>query len=544
MKKLLTMVFALIALGVLSHTSYAQKKQPGPRVPAPTPGYSLTVQAFSDAGCPAAVKNTSPWLPAGLRINCSSSGGPDCAEPNIPPGTVIRLSSAPLIPLGSWSLSGIPGPAVTPGTCGSANVDCEFKMPPHDAKVAVKLPCKPSGQATICVLKFEDKNGSGKQDPGELTLPGFTFHIKDATLGFVATITTGGLKKPCVTVPAPATYTVTEQILSPWTPTTPNPQTVTVLPGESPNLIFGNKKKDGNCDLTIGKSLAHMAIHPPFQTGQQVTFEIVVTNKGTGDCRAPTYVTDTFSAGLGYVSGGASGWVPSGGPTSPVTFTNNSLSLAPNQSSSFFVTYNVTGPPPDKITNCATVNNKNDTYPKNNTACLDEPLVSPCKDVTIDLSTGTGQSPWTVERPSTTIFGPAYSMTAANLPFPWVSLAGANWIQPWGSSSPHLEAGGFYTYRWQFSLGPPSQYSTISIDGQFAADNRVEFFLNLQQTGISCTPNCFASSNPLNISLPLPFQNGNNTLDAKVYNNPESGGLPTPTGLVVKATLRAICKKP
>ncbi len=132
----------------------------------------------------------------------------------------------------------------------------------------------------------------------------------------------------------------------------------------------------GKCDLAITKSLAHMMIHPPFQTGQQVTFEFFVTNHGTVTCVAPISVTDTFSAGLTYVSGGGSGW-SCNSVLNQIHCNNNSLSLGPSQTSNFLLTFTVSGPPPSMTADCAVVKNTNDTTPGNNTACVDGILIVP-----------------------------------------------------------------------------------------------------------------------------------------------------------------------
>ncbi|MBI3460455.1 DUF11 domain-containing protein [Candidatus Acetothermia bacterium] len=234
---------------------------------------------------------------------------------------------------------------------------------------------KEEGTAEICVLKFEDLNGNGKQDPGEPPLFGWKFDIKDNAGNLIGKVITDKEKPACLTVPAPGTYTITEQAQAGWTPTTPNPQTVTVQPGQTVNLSFGNKQ-EGKCDLVIGKSPARgTAI--PLTTGQQVTFEIVVTNQGNGTCLAPLSVTDTFSAGLTYISGGTSGWVcPTTQIVGPSSVTcTNSLALAPTQGSLLLITFNVTAPPPTVIRNCAVVRNPNDSNDANNEACIEVPVV-------------------------------------------------------------------------------------------------------------------------------------------------------------------------
>jgi uncharacterized repeat protein (TIGR01451 family) len=242
----------------------------------------------------------------------------------------------------------------------------------------------PKGKAEICLFKFNDLDGDGVRDLGESGLPGWTFNINP---GPPSQVTTGAQGRICFGVSAPGTYTITEIVQSGWTPTTPNTQTVTVPPSPV-NVFFGNKKKEeGKCDLELKKSLAHMAQHPPFQTGQQVAFEIYVTNLGNGACSAPISVNENFSAGLTYVSGGTAGWVctppgPIPGPSS-VTCSYN-LPLAPGQTSMFLVSFIVTGPPPKVVENCASVKHPSDTNMANNRACLKVPVEKPkLPDLTI-----------------------------------------------------------------------------------------------------------------------------------------------------------------
>ncbi|RMG54839.1 MAG: hypothetical protein D6723_04090, partial [Acidobacteria bacterium] len=101
----------------------------------------------------------------------------------------------------------------------------------------------------ICVVKFADLDGDGMQDPGEPLLAGWEFDITDQNNNPIGTITTSppGTSPACLTV-APGTYIVTEQVQSGWMPTTPNPQTVTVQPGQMVTVAFGNQQ-EVNCDL-------------------------------------------------------------------------------------------------------------------------------------------------------------------------------------------------------------------------------------------------------------------------------------------------------
>lgn len=249
--------------------------------------------------------------------------------------------------------------------------------------VILRLCAKPEGTAEICVFKFEDLDGDGVRDSNEPLLPGWQFTVSPSppAPSSVTTLPSGGI---CFGVSAPGTYTITEQVQSGWTPTTPPSQTVTVQPEQLVNLTFGNRKKEeAKCDLEVSKSLAH-GIIPPLQPGQQVTFEIIVTNVGTGPCKPPIQVSETFSAGLTYQSGGQvmGPWICSPGPPiagpNSVTCTNSSTLLQPGQSSNFFVTFLVTAKPEEKIKNCVVVKHPDDDNPKNNETCIEVPVVKPC----------------------------------------------------------------------------------------------------------------------------------------------------------------------
>jgi hypothetical protein len=344
---------------------------------------------------------------------------------NIPAGTTIRLSSAPLFPTGSWS--GNLGPLVTGGTCGysAPNVghqDCEFKMPPNNANVRVELPCPP----TSCL---------------------------------------GDLNSRTLTITAPTASNITATSASLTGTVSVNP----VPPG---------------CTYTA-KLVWGPAPTPPFPS---------------------TAATGSIPPSLLTLSGTASPLNPSSTYGARIEVTKQCVGLAPtscNGPTKFFET-----PKP------------------------------PCTDVTINLSTG--QNPnWTVSPGTVGVTSPFSGY--------WVAPAGgASWIQPANSPTPKLFYPGNYQYRVPFTLPAPlSQYSSITITGQYAADNRVEFFLNGLTTGVLCTgTTCFQSWHQLSITSGFATNNTLNTLDAKVYNNPASVGTITETGLIVNAMLRAICNKP
>jgi cysteine-rich repeat protein len=103
----------------------------------------------------------------------------------------------------------------------------------------------------ICVTKFDDLDGDGREGPAEPWLSGWRFDIKNAQGTTVGTVTSDEQNPACLSVPAfppaPATYTITEELQPGWTTTTPNPQTVTVSAGQTVNVSFGNRRRTVSC---------------------------------------------------------------------------------------------------------------------------------------------------------------------------------------------------------------------------------------------------------------------------------------------------------
>ena len=97
----------------------------------------------------------------------------------------------------------------------------------------------------LCVVKFNDLNGDGRQDPGEPALAGWTFQITNDDLVAVGLIGTAPGVNRCIDLLA-ATYTVTETAQTGWTATTVGgpTQTVSVASGETTTVTFGNREVD------------------------------------------------------------------------------------------------------------------------------------------------------------------------------------------------------------------------------------------------------------------------------------------------------------
>ncbi|MDP3582623.1 MAG: SdrD B-like domain-containing protein, partial [Ignavibacteria bacterium] len=100
---------------------------------------------------------------------------------------------------------------------------------------------------SICGIKFNDLNGDGDQDPGELGLPNWTFQLSGASNQTATTDLNGGF---CFYNLKAGSYTIQEVIQNGWEPTVPNNTgtfSVTLLPGQNiAEIYFGNKEKLGS----------------------------------------------------------------------------------------------------------------------------------------------------------------------------------------------------------------------------------------------------------------------------------------------------------
>ncbi len=213
--------------------------------------------------------------------------------------------------------------------------------------------------AEICGIKFHDLNGNGVQDPGEPGLAGWVIHAADFqgnAMGYAITDEEGRF---CLIVPVPGMYTVSEDMQSGWTSTTPVSQTVTV-PGKQAILAFGNKRvESAPCDLALKKEVQPSSV----ASGQQVTFTLTVTNVGSAPCPGPTSVTETVPAGLNLVSASGSGWLCLGATCI------YPLPIPPGGSASLTLVFQVTAPAGTVLENCASLTNASDANIQNNRAC-------------------------------------------------------------------------------------------------------------------------------------------------------------------------------
>ncbi len=160
-------------------------------------------------------------------ITTSATGAPNCID----------------LPSGTYTVTETPQAGWTPTTPGGGTQTFTVVL----GQTTTLTFGNREGQR-ICIVKFNDLNGNGKQDSGEPLLPNWVFTVIDAASNTVVGPLVSGTDRNCIDV-KPGTYTVTETLQSGWTPTTPGgvSQTVTVAAGQTINVIFGNKR----CCLTF-----------------------------------------------------------------------------------------------------------------------------------------------------------------------------------------------------------------------------------------------------------------------------------------------------
>ncbi len=107
--------------------------------------------------------------------------------------------------------------------------------------------CSPT--AWIHGQKIHDLNCNGKPDQGEPVLSGWTITASDGTNTYTATTGSDGWYS--IQVPAPGTYTISEQVQPGFTPSSGGPFYVTVQPGQVYSYTFLNCSAPPPCD-TLG----------------------------------------------------------------------------------------------------------------------------------------------------------------------------------------------------------------------------------------------------------------------------------------------------
>lgn len=155
---------------------------------------------------------------------------------------------------GTDQLFGGPGPDLMFGEqkkqSASSGLDCD---------------CKPERcEGTLCVRKFDDRNGNGKEDPGEAGLPKWEFGVVCG--GCAASplkLVTDAQGNACALV-LPGTCKATETQQPGWTPTTDTVQEVTTHSSVRTTASFGNRRPpDGEVCIRKYHDLNGNGAHDP-----------------------------------------------------------------------------------------------------------------------------------------------------------------------------------------------------------------------------------------------------------------------------------------
>jgi uncharacterized repeat protein (TIGR01451 family) len=299
-----------------------------------------------------------------------NSGSAGKCKPTLLPDLTVNkqvMCSGPVTPQGIKCTITFTITNNGPGTFNGILVINDTVTPPPSPGISWAGPSTPAGWN--CAISPPNSIGCSSAAPGGAPAS-VTLGPTGSTTFSVDVYIPNGQYKNCVEVKGYTQF--------PYTPSTLIQEVTFANNQHCVDFQSGELKK---CDLEISKSLAH-GIVPPLQPGQQVTFEIIVTNVGTGPCDPPIPVTDTFT-GMTYQSGGQimGPWTcPPGSSATPVTCNYSGTSatpLQPGQSSNFFVNFTVTAKPGEAVENCAEVKHPNDTNPNNNKACIKVPVAEP-----------------------------------------------------------------------------------------------------------------------------------------------------------------------
>ena len=169
------------------------------------------------------------------------------------------------------------------------------------------------------------------------------------------------------------------------------------------------------------------------------------------------------------------------------------------------------------------------------------PVLQCCQCVGRDgavLALNTGSSQWSVTAPGGTASQPTTpSSNAAWVPVLGSLLPPALWISPVGNPS----TVGAFSYKTQFDARRCTIASTITISGQFLADNKGSIYVDgvFVKSSVG-TPNYGflpGSLTPFSYTIPAAASGGVHTVEMRADN---SGG---PTGVVVQLTVKRNCPK-
>lgn len=289
------------------------------------PGVTVTVTTTLVGATPTSASGTG-WFcppPVGLVVTCTRSNGLTAGVP-YPPITVTAVIGSGTSYSSCAVVANTINPMVPIDPDSGNNTAC------------VTGPIGAPSMGRLCVVKFNDLNGSGSRQGNEPFLAGWTFNMTGAS--GAASGSTDGQGRLCKNVPT-GSYTVTETMQTGWVSTTPGGLTpslpAVVTEGNTATLIFGNRQPPAPIGLTVEKLNESTDCH--IAGFQHCKFRIRIRNTGSAPYSGPV----TFSDSIGFavvtnlqnittpIGPLPTGWTCSAsGP--PVTC-SGTVNLAPNQ---------------------------------------------------------------------------------------------------------------------------------------------------------------------------------------------------------------------
>ncbi|CAA9307658.1 Cna B domain protein [uncultured Microcoleus sp.] len=200
----------------------------------------------------------------GIKFNDIDGNGTQAAGEVGVPGVTVFLdtNNDGILDAGETSATtdangGFNFPNLTPGTYNVREVVPPFTQPTTPNPVPVTLAAETTAPATvnfgnrflpgtISGTKFNDTNGNGTQDTGEIGIPGVTIFLDTNNNGTpdtgetqATTGTEGNYSFPNLQT---GTYNVREVVPTGFRATTPNPRTISFDPGGTATANFGNQQ--------------------------------------------------------------------------------------------------------------------------------------------------------------------------------------------------------------------------------------------------------------------------------------------------------------
>ena len=144
-----------------------------------------------------------------------------------------NMSDSDFIVVGDRLIVGLVTPAATPTE--RPVTPTPTRPPPTPTNTAVPPP-----PTLLCLTAFNDANGNGRRDPGELLQAGVAFTVFNSAAVVANYITDGQSEPHCLEIQTPGEYQVTRSVSPGETLTTSGNRTVIIEPQDVVQLQFGS----------------------------------------------------------------------------------------------------------------------------------------------------------------------------------------------------------------------------------------------------------------------------------------------------------------